>query len=134
MSATLPDLEAPMPPSISESLIMMVGKLEAGLDALRDDIARLDQALRHNSDCWREIAKQQGATRASSEKLAERVTALAEKVEAVDAAVQPLVDWQRTGVKALAIITAAGGVIAVLFGPSLHRLSDALFSLIFPRM
>lgn len=123
-------LEPGMPQSVSENILMLIGELKAGVEGMKEDIARVDDAVRENSRCWHAIAVEQGAARAATEKLSQRVDTMNGQIDEVNKSLKPLVDWQRTGVRVLAWLTAAGGVAAVLFGPTLARLGESILTFV----
>ena len=125
-------LEALMESRI-ESLLIELGAIKGACQGVERDFGRLSEDVSRNAEAWRQVAVEQGALRASIDRVTETVRALdtsmrAEstqtntRIAALEKSVQPLIDWQRTGAR-LAVV--GGGILFAIwavFGSGVQKM------------
>lgn len=105
-----------------DQLSRLIGNFETMVDELRRQQER-------TADSMHEIALEQAAARYQRDKQTDAMADIKADLEVLSKAVQPILDWQRTGIRALAWLVAAGGVAAWLFSSVAAPTVDMLWKM-----
>lgn len=109
-----------------ESLLIELGAIKGACQGVERDFGRLSDDVNRNAEAWRHVAVEQGALRASIDRINETLKDESKKtndrIDAIEKSVRPLVEWQKTGTRLVVILGSVGIALWSIFGSGVQKL------------